>query len=199
MWERCGILNIGKGVSDIKTRDMIMVSFFAALITAGAYIKIPISVCPFTLQFLCTTLAGILLGGFQGALAVGIYVLIGLAGVPVFTGGGGLSYVVQPTFGYLLGFIAGTFVTGRIAHGGKATMKRLLCASFCGLAIVYAMGMAYYWAICRFWLGEPIGLWTLFLYCFLLAVPGDIVLCILSAVLGKRLLPILKRREAMAV
>ena len=107
----CGILNIGKGVSDIKTRDMIMVSFFAALITAGAYIKIPISVCPFTLQFLCTTLAGILLGGFQGALAVGIYVLIGLAGVPVFTGGGGLSYVVQPTFGYLLGFIAGAFVT----------------------------------------------------------------------------------------
>ncbi len=188
-----------KGVSGIKTRDMIMISFFSALITVGAYIKIPISVCPFTLQFLCTTLAGILLGGVKGAIAVGVYVLIGLAGVPVFTGGGGPGYVVQPTFGYLLGFAVGTFVTGLIVHKGKPTMKRLLCGGFCGLAIVYAMGMAYYWATCRFWLGEPIGLWTLFLYCFLLAVPGDIVLCILSAVLGKRLLPILKRREAMTV
>lgn len=186
-------------MSDIKTKDMIMISFFAALITVGAYIKIPISVCPFTLQFLCTTLAGIVLGGTKGAIAVSVYVLIGLAGVPVFTGGGGISYVVQPTFGYLIGFIAAAFVTGRIVHKQEPTMKRLLLGCFCGLAIVYAVGMAYYWAICRFWLGEPIGLWSLFLYCFLLAVPGDIALCILSAVLGKRLLPILKRREAIAV
>ncbi|HBB27828.1 MAG TPA: biotin transporter BioY, partial [Clostridiales bacterium] len=44
-------------------------------------------------------------------------------------------------------------------------------------------------------INSPIGLWPLFLYCFILAVPGDIVLCILTAILGKRLIPIIRRME----
>ncbi|KAI4452222.1 hypothetical protein C823_006804 [Eubacterium plexicaudatum ASF492] len=54
-------------------------------------------------------------------------------------------------------------------------------------------GMLYYYLISRFYLGTPIGLWPLFLYCFLLAVPGDIVLCVLGAYLGKRLIPLRDR------
>ncbi len=175
-----------------RTRDMILTALFTALITAGAYIRIPVPVCPFTLQFLFTTLAGVLLGSRKGAAAVGIYVILGLASLPIFTSGGGIGYVFQPTFGYLLGFIVGAFVTGVITHSGPVTFRRLLTACFAGLFTVYAMGMLYYWLISRFWLGQPIGLWSLFLYCFLLAVPGDICLCILSAVLGKRLLPVFK-------
>ena len=60
-----------------RTRDMILTALFTALITAGAYIRIPVPVCPFTLQFLFTTLAGVLLGSRKGAAAVGIYVIIG--------------------------------------------------------------------------------------------------------------------------
>lgn len=176
----------------MKTRDLIMIAMFAGLIAVGAYIRIPVPVCPFTLQFLFTTLSGVLLGSKKGAAAAAVYVLIGLAGLPVFTGGGGLEYVLQPTFGYLLGFIVGAFVTGGIVHTGSLTMPRLLAGCFAGLMIVYALGMAYYWAISRFYLGEPIGLWPLILYCFLLAVPGDICLCVLSAVLGKRLIPAMK-------
>ena len=51
--------------------------------------------------------------------------------------------------------------------------------------------MVYYYLMSNFYLGTPIGLWPLFLYCFILAVPGDIVLCILGAILGKRLIPIM--------
>ncbi len=178
--------------NSIKTKDMILTALFTALITAGAYIRIPVPVCPFTLQFLFTTLAGVLLGSRKGAAAVGSYVILGLAGLPIFTSGGGIGYVFQPTFGYLLGFIAGAFITGAITHSGPVTFRRLLTACFAGLFTVYAMGMLYYWLISRFCLGQPIGLWSLFLYCFLLAVPGDICLCILSAVLGKRLLPVHK-------
>ncbi len=174
----------------MKTKDMILIALFAALTAAGAYIRIPVPVCPFTLQFLFTTLAGVMLGGRRGALAVAVYVLLGLAGVPVFTGGGGIGYVLQPTFGYLLGFIGGAYLTGEIVHSGSLTMPRLLAGCFAGLFVVYALGMAYYWSICQFWLREPIGIWPLFLYCFVLAVPGDIALCILSAVLGKRLNPV---------
>ncbi len=177
----------------MKTKDMILTAMFTALITVGAFIKIPVPVCPFTLQFFFTTLAGVLLGAKKGALAVSVYVLLGLVGLPVFSSGGGIGYILHPTFGYLIGFVGGAYITGMIVHGGKLTMTRLFGGCFAGLFMVYSLGMAYYWAISQFWLNDPIGIWPLFLYCFLLAVPGDICLCILSAVLGKRLLPVLQR------
>ena len=177
-----------------KTRSLVLMALFAALTAVGAFIRIPVPVVPFTLQLLFTMLAGILLGGKLGGLSVLTYIFLGLAGLPVFTGGGGLGYVFQPTFGYLLGFALGAYVTGRIANAVPApSMKRMLVANFAGLAIVYAMGMVYYWAIMTFYVGEGIGLWTLFLYCFLLAVPGDILLCFIAAVLGKRLIPVLRK------
>lgn len=179
-----------------KTRDIVLTALFTALITAGAYIRIPVPVCPFTLQFLFTTLAGVFLGKNKGAAATAIYVVLGLAGLPVFTGGGGIGYLLQPTFGYLIGFIAGSYITGHIVHSGSLTTARLLAGCFAGLGIVYALGMVYYRMISVLWLKDPIGIGKLFLYCFVLAVPGDILLCILSAVLGKRLLPVLSLKEA---
>lgn len=165
-----------------------MTALFVALISAGAYIRITVPVCPFTLQFLFTTLAGIVLGKKNGAIASSVYVLLGLAGLPVFTGGGGIGYILQPTFGYLIGFILGSFVTGAVVHRGQASIKRMLIGSFLGLIIVYASGMIYYWIISRYWLNDPISARALLLYCFILAVPGDTALCILSAIIGKRII-----------
>ncbi len=173
------------------TKKIILAGLFAALSAIGAFIKVPIPVLPFTLQLLFTTLAGLILGGKLGAISVFCYIIIGLLGFPVFTNGGGPAYVLQPTFGYLAGFCAGAFATGKIARAvPNPSLKRLLAATFTGLAIVYALGIAYYWFIYQFYIGSPLGFWTLFLYCFLLAIPGDIVLCIVTAVIGKRLIPI---------
>lgn len=179
-----------------KTRDMVLCAMFVALIVAGAFIKIPIPVVPFTLQYLFTMLAGLLLGGKMGALSVCIYMFLGLAGLPIFAQGGGIGYIFQPSFGYIIGFAAGAYVTGNIANKtSRPGFKRLLSANFLGLGIVYLFGMAYYYLISDLYLGTPIGLWPLFLYCFLLAVPGDIVLCIVGAILGKRLIPLIKERR----
>ena len=82
--------------------SLILCALFAALIAVGAFIKIPVPFVPFTLQLLFTTLAGIVLGPKYGALSVGVYILIGLCGVPIFTQGGGPAYVLQPTFGLSL-------------------------------------------------------------------------------------------------
>lgn len=181
----------------MKVKNLVLVSLFAALIAVGAFIKVPVPVCPFTLQVFFTALAGILLGSKLGSISVIVYVVLGLIGVPVFASGGGLGYVFQPTFGYLLGFIIGTYVTGKIVEKvSKPSFKRMLFAAFAGLSIIYLMGMIYYWMIVTFYTGTGIGLWTLLLYCFLLCVPGDSVLCILAAVLGKRLKPILKKNGA---
>lgn len=166
---------------------------FVALIAAGAFVRIPVPVVPFTLQYLFTMLAGLLLGRKRGFLAVCAYILLGLAGLPIFAQGGGIGYVLQPSFGYIIGFAAGAFVTGAIAgNAARPGYPRLLAANFAGLGVVYLCGMAYYYFMSNFYLGTPIGLWPLFLYCFLLAVPGDFLLCLAGAALGKRLIPLIK-------
>lgn len=179
-----------------KTKKMILCALFAALIAVGAFIRIPIPVVPFTLQFLFTMLAGLLLGGRLGGIAVSVYIIIGLLGLPVFAEGGGFSYIFKPSFGYIIGFAVAAYVTGTIANKVyNPSYKRLAVATFIGLFIVYLCGLIYYYAICAFYLRTPIGLWTLFLYGFLLAVPGDIVLCLISCILGKRLMPLLNRNK----
>ena len=155
----------------MSARQITMTALFVALVAVGAFIKIPIPYLPFTLQLLFTTLAGLILGSRLGGMSVVMYLILGLAGVPIFTEGGGLMYVVKPTFGYLLGFAIGAFVN---------------------LAIVYGVGMLYLYEIKDLYLGKPIGLDALFIYCFALPVIPDIFLCILAAIIAKRLIPILK-------
>lgn len=171
----------------ISVKDMTLCGMFTVLIAVGAFIKIPIPVCPFTLQFFFTNMAGILLGRRRGAISVLIYTLLGLAGLPIFAEGGGLWYVLKPTFGYMIGFILGSWLTGALcAKKGWDDPLHVFAASFAGLLVVYAAGMIYYYMIGNFVINSPIGLWPLFLYCFLLAVPGDIVLCVLSAATVKK-------------
>ena len=100
----------------MKTKGVIYCGLFTALIAVGAFIKIPIPVVPFTLQYLFTMLAGLLLGSRLGTVSVLSYMLLGLAGLPIFSEGGGLWYVFKPSFGYIIGFAVGTFVTGWIAE-----------------------------------------------------------------------------------
>ena len=157
-----------KGLKHMKTKDLVLCAMFVALIAVGAFIKIPVPVVPFTLQFLFTMLAGLLLGPVNGALAVVVYIVLGLIGLPIFTQGGGPGYIFQPSFGYIIG------------------------ANFLGLFIVYSFGMIYYYVISNFYLNSPIGVGALFLYCFVLAVPGDIVLCIVAAIIGKRMIPLIQ-------
>ena len=177
----------------MKTKDLVLCAMFVALIAVGAFIKIPVPVVPFTLQFLFTMLAGLLLGPVNGALAVVVYIVLGLIGLPIFTQGGGPGYIFQPSFGYIIGFAVAAYVNGKIANAKThPSYRRLLGANFLGLFIVYAFGMIYYYVISNFYLNSSIGVGALFLYGFVLAVPGDIVLCIVAAIIGKRMIPLIQ-------
>ncbi len=177
----------------LTTRELCLISLFIALIAIGAFIKVPIPVLPFTLQFLFTTLAGLLLGGRNGAIAVLGYLALGLMGLPIFANGGGIGYVFNPSFGYLIGFAVGAYVTGKMTSSPTLSFKKTVIANFAGLFFVYLLGMVYYYVICNFYINTPIGLWTLFIYCFVLAIPGDILLCFISAIIAKRLRVIIGR------
>ena len=110
-----------------KVKELVLFSLFTALTAIGAFIRVPVPLCPFTLQLLFTTLSGLILGSRKGAASVAVYVVLGLSGVPVFTQGGGPGYIFQPTFGYLLGFIAGAWLTGKLSEHME---KTVICPHF---------------------------------------------------------------------
>lgn len=173
----------------MKTRDLVLMSLFTALIIAGTYIKIPLPVCPITFQPLFVTLAGIFLGGRKGAAAVACYVFLGLLGLPVFTGGGGVWYVFQPTFGFLIGYVIQAFITGDLVRSGKPVLGRFIFGCFSGLIIMYIIGVAYFWVISRYYLGNSLTVKGLLVNCLFIPFPKDAVMCVFAAVLGKKMLP----------
>jgi len=89
-----------------RIKMLVLCAMFTALTVLGAYIRIPTPISSFTLQLLFVFLSGVLIGPKYGPLSQLIYVALGLIGIPVFIGGGGISYVLQPAFGFTIGFIA---------------------------------------------------------------------------------------------
>jgi biotin transport system substrate-specific component len=127
----------------LSTRGMIYASMFGALTAIGALISLPLQPVPVTLQTLFLYLAGSLLGGRLGALSQIIYVILGVIGLPVFSGGkAGLGVFMGPTGGYLLGFIAGAYVTGKIVEARKKPgLVWIVLAMLMGTAVVYMLGV----------------------------------------------------------
>lgn len=180
-----------------KLYPLALCGLFAALTAIGAFLKIPMPppMVPLTLQFQFCALAGIILGSKYGAISQLIYVLIGLAGFPIFTKGGGIQYVFVPSFGYLLAFILAAFLIGRLMQNKEYTVKNLFFSSIAGLLCVYIIGVAYLFWICNFVLGaaSSIGLWTAIYVGALVCAPGDIIACLLVCILASKLVPILKK------
>jgi biotin transport system substrate-specific component len=165
-------------------REMTLISMFAALTAVGAFLKIPVPYVPFTLQFLFVILAGLLLGSRLGLLSQIIYIAVGLAGAPVFASGGGIGYVLQPTFGYLLGFAAAAYAIGRLRElWGKTGLKYSFIYCLAGLALVYAIGAAYLYLIMNYVAGTPLGLKQILWFGVVLCLPGDLLICAVASLL----------------
>ena len=136
----------------LSTKSMVLCAMFTALVAVGAFIQIPVPYMDyFTLQFFFVLLAGLILGGNKGAISVGCYVLLGLIGIPIFAAGGGIGYIFRPSFGYLVGFIASAFVTGKICEKLKASYKNYLLACLAGFVVTYAIGIVYKFIILNFY------------------------------------------------
>lgn len=186
----------------IPTADIAYIALFAALMAVGAWIKIVLPIGIFTvtisLQVFFAIMAGLLLGARRGFFSVAVYLLIGLLGAPVFAHGGGLSYIMKPTFGFLIGFAAAAFVAGTVISPNRANLFRrrgtaMIFAALAGEAAYYFCGLLYYYLMFNFVPsnGETIGLFELMtVWCFSTIVP-DTVICLLSARLVKRVRPLL--------
>lgn len=177
-------------------REMILIALFAALTAIGAFIKIPTPLVPYTLQFLFCAYAGVLLGAKNGLYSQALYVGLGLIGIPVFVSGGGPSYVLQPTFGYLIGFIFCAFAIGKSTEIFKEnlTFSKLLGAVLFGLFLIYLFGVSYLYAIVNLYLHKEMAIMKAIAVGFTPYIIPDIILSVIIAYTGTRILPILRHR-----
>ena len=195
--------NVEKDViRGFRTQDVIYCGLFAALMTVGALIKIvlPIGVFEVTvsLQVFFALLAGFLLGARNGFLSILAYLIIGLIGVPVFAHGGGLGYLIKPTFGFLIGFAFAALFAGLLTNREKKPrFSRLAVAALVGEMAYYACGLIYYFIMFNFVLSGTVGIGIakLFSVWFLSTVIPDTVICMLAAVLAYRLVPIMRKMQ----
>ena len=160
-------------------RGMVYASMFGALTAVGAYIMIPLPPVPITMQTLFVNLAGALLGGSLGALSQVVYILLGVIGLPVFAGGkAGAGVLLGPTGGYLIGFVVGAYVIGKLT----AIRKRpgfiwLVCSMSIGIALVYLLGIIQLIIVAKLDYDKAIAVGLL------PPLPGDILKIIIAALI----------------
>jgi biotin transport system substrate-specific component len=119
-------------------------ALFAALTAVGAYMALPIGPVPVVMQNLFVFLAGLILGGRWGMASVGIYLLAGAVGMPVFAGGtGGIGRFFGPTGGYLIGYLPAVFLIGWIAQKTGPRPFGDILAMLCGTIVLYTCGLVW--------------------------------------------------------
>jgi biotin transport system substrate-specific component len=129
-------------IASDQLRMTVHASLLAALIAAGAYISIPIGPVPIILQNMFILLAGLLLGSRWGLAAVGVYLLAGACGLPVFAGGtGGIGRFAGPTGGYLVGYLPAVFVVGIFSKYEKTIFD--IIGMIVATLIIYSIGVAW--------------------------------------------------------
>jgi biotin transport system substrate-specific component len=159
-----------------ELRMMVFASLFAALTAAGAYIHIPIpfSPVPITLQVFFVLLAGSILKSKWGSLSMIVYILLGIAGLPVFAGGSsGIGVLLGPTGGYIIGFILAAFIIGKLSERtenptGSGLLANALNMS-AGVLVIYLCG------IFQLMMMAKIGLGAAFTLGVIPFLPGEVV------------------------
>lgn len=143
------------------------VGLFLAVLIICSKITVPTPAISFTLQTMAVSFIALYLGPELGALTQTLFLVLGLAGLPVFSGGGGLAYVFKPSFGYLVAFIPASYVIGKLFQRfAKRTPQKLfaaaLPASLVGLLIIYTIGTLYFYILGHLYLGLGAKPWTWF-------------------------------------
>jgi biotin transport system substrate-specific component len=138
-------------VGEATAENVARAALLAALTGAFAYVSFPnpFSPAPISLHVLGVFLAGLLLGPLWGGLSMGLYLLTGAVGAPVFAGGAaGVGVLLGPTAGYLWSYPIAAFAIGGLVHGGlelgdpaERSLVRLVAALVVGTVVIYAFGV----------------------------------------------------------
>jgi biotin transporter BioY len=159
--------------------DVVLVITGSLFIAVSARLRIllPFSPVPITGQTFAVLMVGALFGAWRGSLSVLLYIIMGAAGLGVFTFGGGFSFLLGPTGGYIVGFIAAAYVTGMLAERGwDRRIGTTILAMAIGNITLYIFGLL--WLCCLMGISKTVLI--VGLYPFII---GDLLKIALAAVL----------------
>jgi len=181
----------------IRTRKLITIALFAALTAIGSIIIIPIGTVPITLQNMFPMLAGLIIGPEAAAMSQGVYLLLGIVGLPVFAGGtGGFNSIFNPSFGYVIGFILSAFVIGKMGRiVDRLTFVKSVVICIVGTLVIYLIGIPYLYIVLNNVLGKKITITYAIKIGFILFIPGDILKIIVVSFISNKIVPLLKREN----
>ncbi|AFQ43151.1 biotin transporter BioY [Desulfosporosinus meridiei] len=170
-------------------RRMVYAAMFGALTAIGALIVIPLQPLPITLQTLFTGLAGIVLGGYTGALSQIVYVLLGIIGLPVFAGGkAGLGTLLGPSGGYLIGFIVGAFIIGKLVE-----FKKEPGIAWTGFSLVVGNLVIYAFGVTQLALVAHLSIAKALMVGVVPFIIGDLLKLIATVLIASKLRKVIKR------
>lgn len=156
----------------LTTREMILVALIPALMGATSIISIPLGQLPdITLQTLFVFLAGLLLRKELAFLSMIVYILLGIIGVPVFSGGtAGLAVVMGPTGGFIMAFPIGAFIVSSLKNINFLNKEvfGLFDVLLAANLVIYLIGGAYFMYIQEWNLASTVALFGTY-------IPGDII------------------------
>lgn len=162
------------------TRTMVMISLMAAVtcILGPLSLAIPISPVPITLTNLAVYFSIYVLGGKRGTISLLIYLLIGLVGVPVFSGfTGGPAKLLGPTGGYLIGFIFMAMICGLFIDRTENRILQLIGMCL-GTAVCYLFGTAWLAKVAGMSFGAALSAGVIPF------IPGDLAKIVLALIIG---------------
>ena len=169
----------------LSTRDLVLIALFAALTAVCSWISVPILAVPFTLQTFAVELTLFCLGGKRGFLAILVYLMMGLIGIPVFAGfNGGAGYLLGPTGGYVLGFLVTALLWSLAENrirGGRAVRLLWMAAALAGC---YAVGTVWFWGF--YGRSRGMNLWAVLQVCVVPFLIPDAAKLILAGLVSER-------------
>jgi biotin transport system substrate-specific component len=133
-----------RGRIDSAAKAFLLAVAGSAVLTLSAKIQVPFYPVPMTMQSMVVLMIGAVYGSRLGAATLGLYLLQGAFGFPVFASGGGLAYMAGPTGGYLAGFLAAAFLAGVLVERGFGrTLFGLFGVMALGHVVIFACGHAW--------------------------------------------------------
>jgi biotin transport system substrate-specific component len=193
-------------------KGFLLSAFFAVLTAVGGMLSIPMPPIPFTMQTFFVLMSGLLLGPKYGPLSQALYIAMGLAGMPVFAGGsGGLHRVFSPSFGFLIGFVAASWVAGAMANGVKPSSGKphdgkplrpyvgyaLVC--FAATVVLYAVALPCFYVNMRYVAGTPVTITRTLQVALLPFIIPDLIKALAAGALACRAIPALRSAGLLPV
>lgn len=133
-----------KAKKKFKTADIVYVGIFAAMIAVCSWISIPLAV-PITLQTMGVCICSGFLGAKRGVLCIFVYIMLGVIGLPVFSGfSSGIGQLLGPTGGYIIGFIFTALIVGCVSSFISKKAWVLFISMIIGIAVLYVFGTAWF-------------------------------------------------------